>query len=211
MEACSGIRNTRQAELSSLLARYAPEKVTILRAASTHTLFRLTCQPRSYILKWCNDLSDCLEPRIYDLLDRYWVPTLDVHARTDRALVLEDLQTSPAWRLADPSDTSLAATGEALAEWYRDLHRAGQPLRAIVFDYNSFATGIVYSDWRNVMAALKGAAREAFEAGYGPVAAEERCLDQPLATLYGLVIASQRSKIPAWAGQLVDKVINGVA
>jgi hypothetical protein len=41
-----------------------------------------------------------------------------------------------------------------------------------------------------------------------PVVAEERCLNQPLARLYGLVIASQRGKIPAWAGPLVESVIS---
>jgi hypothetical protein len=89
------------------------------------------------------------------------------------------------------------------------LSHRKQPLQAIVFDYDCFTTGATASDWRNVMAALQGAARSAFQANYGAVSAEAQSLDRPLALLYGLVIASQRSKIPAWAGPLVAPVLAG--
>jgi hypothetical protein len=218
----------------------------------------------------------------------YGVPTLPVYENTGRALVLEDLQSSTAWRLAEPSDMERAATGVALATWYRDLHQAGyealkepgprpegvcpwvseitvsalakagawlkldhtpawgmamrqvevlkgkylalpqtfnyhdfaaenlalsqdpgRPLRAIVFDYDCFASGAVYSDWRNVMYSLQGAAKASFQEYYGPIDEGERRLDRPLSILYGLVVASQREKMPSWASPLTKSVLNG--
>ena len=50
---------------------------------------------------------------------------LYMSTRTAR-IVLEDLQSSTEWRLAEPADMERAATGVALAEWYRNLHQAGR-------------------------------------------------------------------------------------
>jgi hypothetical protein len=275
-----------QPEFSALAAKYAPEMITVLRATDAHTLYRLAGRDHSYIIKAFHSPSHCIEPKVYELLNRYGVPTLPVYEISDRAIVMEDIQSSPAWRLADPCDMEQPATGEALAEWYLTLHRAGQkafkdpdwaryevspwvmaitpgslaragavfklenmpawqaakerapawiekylalsqtfnyndfavenlalargtehPLQAIVFDYDCFATGVAYSDWRNVMASLQGAARIAFQTGYGQISVEEQSIDEPLAVLYGLGVASQREKIPSWASPLVESVI----
>ena len=277
-----------QAEFTALTAKFSPEAIILLRTTSSHKLYRLTWGQSSYILKWCNFPSRCNEPKIYTLLNRYDIPTLPVYAHTDRALVLEDLLSSPERRLAEPLDMERAPTGVALAEWYRSLHQAGRealkasslllegvfpwvseittpalakagallkldripawglamqqvealkekylalpqtfnyndfavenlalsrdtekPLRAIVFDYDCFASGVAYSDWRNVMVSLQGAAKESFQENYGVIAESERRLDQPLSILYGLVVASQRNKIPLWANPLQESVING--
>lgn len=280
--------NFGQVEFASLMAKFTPEEIILLRTTRKHSLYRLACRPSRYILKWCHAPKQCREPSVYALLKLLGVATLPVYAQTDRALVLEDLQSSPVWRLADQSDMAQIETGEALAEWYRNLHQAGrqalqnsawpryaihpwvdeitklslektgtafmledkaawkaaveyalvlktkylalpqtfnyndfaaenlalsrdqrQPLRAIVFDYDCFTTGAAYSDWRNVIFSLQGPARNAFEEGYGPIDEAERLLDEPLAILYGLVIASQRDRTPSWAGPLAETVFNG--
>ena len=277
-----------QVEFTSLAAKFSPEEVILLRTTGKHSLYRLDCRHSTYILKWCNSTSPCSEPKIYALLQRYRIPTLPVYEHTDRGIVLEDLQSSTEWRLAEPGDMERAATGVALAEWYRDLHQAGRealkdsslqpegvfpwvseitgpslekagaalklehtpawgmamqqvemlkgkylalpqtfnyhdfaaenlalsrsqegPLRAIVFDYDCFASGAAYSDWRNVMFSLQGAAKSGFQENYGDIVEEERRLDQPLAILYGLVVASQRKRLPSWASPLIEKVVNG--
>jgi hypothetical protein len=276
------------AEFSSLITRFAAERIVLLRTSNSHSLYRLNSQNKGYILKWYVSSAQSLESKIYHLLDEYYVPTLPAYENNGRALVLEDLQSSPSWRLADQSDMAHMETGMAVAEWYLQLHRAGrealkedhwrqlsinpwvedispaslekaakvfrieaepawktatthtqalktkylslpqtfnyndfaaenlalsrakeQPLQVIVFDYDWFATGTAYSDWRNVMASLRDAARIGFQEVYGPIALEEKLLDAPLATLYGLVVASQRDKIPSWAIPLADSVTNG--
>jgi hypothetical protein len=277
-----------QVEFASLAAKFSPEEIILLRTTGKHSLYRLACRQSSYILKWCNSPSHCREPKIYALLQRYGISTLPVYEHTDRAIVLEDLQSSTEWRLAEPADMGRAATGVALAEWYQKLHQTGRealidsnlqpegvfpwvgeitraslekagaalkldhtpawgmamrqvevlkgkylalpqtfnyndfaaenlalsrsqerPLRAIAFDYDCFASGAAYSDWRNVMVSLQGAAKASFQKNYGAIVEEEQRLDQPLAILYGLVVASQREKTPSWASPLINSVING--
>lgn len=89
------------------------------------------------------------------------------------------------------------------------LSRTKRPLQAIVFDYDQFSLGPVFSDWRNVTYGLKEPAREAFMAAYGPVDLSAKILDEPLSIIYGLVVASQRPHIPAWAKPLLASVQNG--
>lgn len=264
------------------------EQVSLLREKETHRVCRLAGRQGSFILKWFHSPAGSVELHTYSLLRRLGVPTLPVHAQTDRALLLEDIHSSPRWRLADEADMGLEETGRAVAAWYRALHRAGRetlaepasplpwlvpwvqaitrpalemagatlglqetpawklvlerlevlraryrswpqtfnyndfaaenlalsrdgqhPRDAVVFDYDCFATGTAYSDWRNVASALRGAARAAFAEAYGPVDEGERWLDEPLAALYGLVVASRRKKFPRWAAPLVEEALNG--
>jgi len=263
-------------------------EITLLRQTSTHLVSRVTTQRRSYILKWFFRPELALELKVYNLLARLGVPTLPVYEQTQQALLLEDLQASPIWRLAAEVDMESPEIGLAVAEWYRRLHAAGRTalenapsdlawlpseagevtesalqkcgatfgltdnagwkmalatfellkakywtfpqtfnyndfaaenlalsrdqspeMRAIVFDYDCFGTGTAYSDWRNVVSSWRGAARTAFQEAYGPVSEAEKIIDEPLALLYGLVVASRREKIPGWARPLLGAFESG--
>jgi len=87
--------------------------------------------------------------------------------------------------------------------------KGGYPLRAIVFDYDWFTTGLVYSDWRNVVFSLRGAAKAAFTEIYRPISEKERLLDEPLDMLYGIVIASKRRNTPNWVAPYLEAVATG--
>ena len=84
-----------------------------------------------------------------------------------------------------------------------------QPLKALVFDYDVFATGTVFSDVRNVLSGLTGLAKDAFCEAYGPVDQQEALVDTPLSLLEGILIAAQRERIPAWARPLIAHYQNG--
>ncbi len=90
-------------------------------------LYRLRAEDRSYILKWQAE-GETIEPQAYELLQSLRVPTLAVHARTESALLLEDLESSLLWRPAHERDVAYAETGQALAVWYQFLHLAGRDL-----------------------------------------------------------------------------------
>ncbi len=264
------------------------EQFEILRKRKTHLVCRVKCIQESYILKWFFSPGDNKEPRIYALLNQYEVDTLRVYNLTERALLLEDLQSSAEWRLANDSDLSKTETGKAIANWYLKLHRAGRsalkdisgsntfltpwvniitrralqyaadvfdlkdekvwetvfrsfeilkakyleypqtfnyndfaaenlalarvkdhPLSAIIFDYDQFTTGLVYSDFRNVLSSLTGEAAATFRRNYDPVNESERYLDEPLDTLHGLIIASQRENKPTWVAPFLKSVSSG--
>ncbi|RPH57821.1 MAG: hypothetical protein EHM81_11050 [Chloroflexi bacterium] len=263
----------------------AIQRVDILRSTAAHVVCRVVGGQGRFILKWFNSPGS-IELQTYALLERCGVETLPAHKRAGQAILLEDLESSLAWRLASEADMEQPATGAAVAAWYRQLHRAGRealgdpqrpaaflagwvdlvtqpalekagavfgfqhqrgwiaaleqlewlraaylsqpqtfnyndfaaenlalsksmPLRAVVFDYDCFALGAAYSDWRNVTYSLRGAAKASFQAAFGPVSEKERLLDEPLSLLHGLVVASQRKVTSKWADPLVGAVIAG--
>ena len=81
--------------------------------------------------------------------------------------------------------------------------------RAIVFDYDNFSVGTVYSDWQNVVYSLQGKAIDAFKEAYGEVQEKEQRLDDFLGILYGLIVASNRDTFPSWALPLLKSFENG--
>ena len=97
----------------------------LLRRKAGHVVCRIKTRRGWHVLKWF-DTPDALEPKVYTLLAHWGIPTLPIHARTDRSLLLEDLEHSRVWRAAEEADMSRAETGFAVAEWYRSLHRAGR-------------------------------------------------------------------------------------
>lgn len=96
-----------------------------------HGLWRIVTARQSYVLKWFppGDPGSA-EIEAYPLLRKLGVPTLPVHGSTENALLLEDLATSPTWRLASKADLASAAVGRAVARWYRVFHRRGAALLA---------------------------------------------------------------------------------
>ena len=59
-----------------------------------------------------------------------WRAYTPVYARTENALLLEELDSSATWRLATKADMEHSATGVAVAEWYLALHAAGRKFLA---------------------------------------------------------------------------------
>lgn len=114
-------------DLRSLgLAPGAITRVTVLSEQHGHAVYRVTLGERSLALKWFPDPTLAAEVRAYALLQEHRVPTLPVHGQAANALLLEDLETSPVWRLASKDDVERSAVGIAVARWYRILHAAGR-------------------------------------------------------------------------------------
>jgi hypothetical protein len=110
-----------------------PSSVTaalLLHHKHGHALYRLVYGQRSFVLKWFPDGQQASEVHAYTLLRTCGVPTLPVHGQTEQALLIEDLATSSAWRLATEADMQRPDVGTAVATWYRALHAAGRALMA---------------------------------------------------------------------------------
>ena len=69
-----------------------------------------------------------VEIRAYGLLARLGVPTLRHLVQPPNLLLMEDLESSPRWRLATADDLLDDATGAAVGTWYTALHQAGSRL-----------------------------------------------------------------------------------
>ena len=98
-----------------------------VRRSEASRLYRLKIGGKPHILK-CFGEKGAREPKAYDLLRELRVPTLPVHNSTPSALLLEDLEASPLWRLADERDVESRDVGRAVADWYQYLHVAGRSL-----------------------------------------------------------------------------------
>ena len=94
-----------------------------------HRIYRVRLGGRTLVLKWLGDSPQRSEVCAYALLERLGVPTPRIHARLPHALLLEDLDEGPCWRLAHVEDAQESAVGAAVADWYRALHAAGDRLR----------------------------------------------------------------------------------
>jgi hypothetical protein len=264
------------------------EQIHLLRHGDEHSVYRINSETGDLVLKYFYGSIPSKELQVYELLQNQQVPTLPCYGMTDHCILLEDLQSSKTWRLANPTDMNLAATGDALVHWYKKLHAVGfdylrridklpqflqswvetiskgalnkiasdlglghttgwnlvlancewmveaylsHPqtfnyndfaadnlalsrypqvlLKAIVFDYDQFSSGTVYSDWRNITYSLGGEALVTFVKNFGAVSDNERRLDEVLNVLYGLIIASKRKRFPKWAVPLRQSIFNG--
>ncbi len=104
------------------------EQVEPIRERHGNRLLRIALDRSSYVLKLFGDPDASREVGAYALLGDLGVPTLCVIARTNDALLLEDLEVSKRVRLAGENDVGKAEVGVALAAWYRALHDAGSRL-----------------------------------------------------------------------------------
>ena len=82
------------------------------------------------VLKTFDNPEDRREIGHYRLLQTLGVPTPRLLRADDDALLLEDLDAGPVWRLCTASDLADPAFAEALAGWYRLLHDRGRPYAA---------------------------------------------------------------------------------
>ena len=101
---------------------------SLIREKGGVSLYRVEAEKKRYVLKILSQPQDRREIANYRLLNRLGVPTLPLLRATDRAILLPDLETDPAFRLGRAEDLSSPDTAKALARWYKALHRAGAAL-----------------------------------------------------------------------------------
>lgn len=94
-----------------------------------HSIWRVRIGEESFVIKWYPDeSSEVVEIGAYKLLRELGVPTLKVYHITERAILLEDLDSSEKWRLASKEDVTLPQVGAAIGHWYKILHERGSDL-----------------------------------------------------------------------------------
>mgnify|MGYP001820133874 CR=1 FL=1 len=124
------------------------------------------------------------------------------------------LNEEPSWRAASDHLPTLQARFRLLPETvtYDDFALENlavsrtEPRRAIVFDYGEVSIGPAVTDWRNARWSLEAAALRGFDAGFDRPSAEAIALDQILTTLFSLVAASRRPRLPSWTAPLINDV-----
>ena len=102
------------------------QNVTVLQDKDGVTVARVTCGGEHYVLKCFQNVEFRREIQNYQILSSLGVPTIDVIASTDAALLLEDIDRSPIYRLGLAEDLSSLEVARRIAVWYRQLHSLGE-------------------------------------------------------------------------------------
>ncbi len=122
----------------------AGDNISVLQDKDGILVARVSCGRDSYILKAFTDPVHCREIENYHLLHSLHIPTIQVIAQTRSALLLEDLDCSPEWRLGRKEDMDDPRIAQKLADWYRALHQRGYDYAAehgnSLYDESDFFT-----------------------------------------------------------------------
>lgn len=97
-----------------------------IRISNGVFVYRVICGGVSYVLKYFEDLQHSREINHYAILNQLEIPTLKMIAQTDRALLMEDVCSSPRYRLGLEGDLNDVFVVRHLAIWYRLLHEKGR-------------------------------------------------------------------------------------
>ncbi|HBL84181.1 MAG: hypothetical protein A2Y17_13035 [Clostridiales bacterium GWF2_38_85] len=101
--------------------------LTEIRSKDSVSVYRVTCcDGISYVLKYFEKESDRREIKNYEILHTLGVQTLEIIAKTDCALLMEDIEQSKDYRLGIVEDMDDPSVMAALAKWYKHLHSKGK-------------------------------------------------------------------------------------
>ena len=120
------------------------EEVSVLQDKDGVVVARVVSQAHSFVIKCFRGEDFRREIANYRMLAGLDVPTLPVAAATDSAILLEDIASSPLFRLGREHDMDDPAVAKGLARWYRRLHQRGYAYTALhgaeMYDESDFFT-----------------------------------------------------------------------
>ncbi|MFW6026572.1 MAG: hypothetical protein ACOCRX_09535 [Candidatus Woesearchaeota archaeon] len=121
---------TNPNKISTILNKINPKfkfkKSYIIYQKHNSIIYRILTENNTFIVKVFQSKGEAKEINCYSLLQEYNVPTLSVYGKTEKAILLEDLNNSLYWRLANEDDVSNEDVGRAVAKWYLKFHSAGK-------------------------------------------------------------------------------------
>ena len=101
------------------------DSFSILQDKDGVTVARIVSGKKSYVVKCFQKDEHKREMDNYRLLASLAIPTIRVIASTDSALLLEDIDCSPTYRLGIEEDMSDPEVARRIAVWYKLLHSRG--------------------------------------------------------------------------------------
>lgn len=103
----------------------ACKSISILQDKDGVTVARIVSNKKPYVIKCFQKEEHKRELENYRLLASLGIPTIRVIASTDSALLLEDIDCSPTYRLGIKEDMSDPEVARQVAVWYKLLHSQG--------------------------------------------------------------------------------------
>lgn len=120
------------------------DSISLLQDKDGVTVARIKSGVYSYVIKCFQSEEFRREISNYHILSSLDIPTIRVIAATDSALLLEDMASSPVYRLARERDMNDPIVAKDIARWYRQLHQQGYKYVALhganLYDETDFFT-----------------------------------------------------------------------
>ena len=101
------------------------DDLSLIRDKDGVSVWRVKTGRDSFVLKCFGKREHRREITNYQILNSLGIPTLKVIAHTDRAILLEDIETS-CYRFGTDKDLSDPKAAVLIAEWYKKLHENGR-------------------------------------------------------------------------------------
>ncbi|MCL1803730.1 MAG: phosphotransferase [Eubacteriaceae bacterium] len=138
------------AEFAKTIGRFAETELTRMNIAFNNlslirdkdgiSVWRVTADDDSYVMKCFDRPEYRREIANYQLLNTLCVPTLKMIAHTDCSIVIEDIERST-YRLGTMEDINNPNIAEKIALWYKALHKKGRDYvntHDFIDEYDSF-------------------------------------------------------------------------
>lgn len=101
------------------------EKIEKMREKDGIALLKIKTKEKSFVFKYFYNKDYRREIIIYDILKDLGIETIEVFAKTEKSILMEDISESGKYRLGTEEDMSDKDTAKAIAKWYKKLHAAG--------------------------------------------------------------------------------------
>ncbi|MBQ3560610.1 MAG: hypothetical protein IJP05_00920 [Oscillospiraceae bacterium] len=101
------------------------EKIEKMREKDGIALLKIKTKEKSFVFKYFYNKDYRREIKIYDILKDLGIETIEVFAKTEKSILMEDISESGEYRLGTEEDMSDKETAKALAKWYKKLHAVG--------------------------------------------------------------------------------------
>lgn len=102
------------------------KNAVLIRHKEGVIVVRVSWNGGSAVLKCFENAEFCREIQSYDILERCGISTIAVLGKSDRSILLEDINSSVTYRLGEEGDLNNPQVIRALAAWYRTLHTNGE-------------------------------------------------------------------------------------
>jgi len=87
---------------------------------------KVSADKENYVLKYFEKEEYRREIDYYNLFESLKIKTIKVHGTTEKSILLEDIESSKNYKLANPCDLELDQVIISLANYYRALHLKGR-------------------------------------------------------------------------------------
>ena len=122
--------------------KISTDDIQVIRDKEGVIVARVPFRDSTAVLKCFEREEFCREIDNYEILERCGVPTIAVLGKSNRSILLEDIDKSSVYRLGEEADLSNANIIKELAHWYKALHSSGA-------DYVSQYGDDMYMEWDN--------------------------------------------------------------